>query len=86
MFSCCKSSNYLLWKRQKGVRQYYGIALSQCNFVNFSALLHQISNKNVCFTIFLLLFCKKLSLRSEALSRRIFRELFKKLREIGLGR
>ena len=65
MFSCCKSSNYLLWKRQKGVRQYYGISLSQCNFVNFSAILHQISNKNTRFSIFLLLFCKKFSLRSD---------------------
>ena len=63
MFSCCKSSNYLLWKRQKGVRQYYGISLSQYNFVNFSAALHQISNKNTHFSIFLLLFYKKLSLR-----------------------
>jgi len=65
MFSCCKSSNYLLWKRQKGVRQYYGISLSLCNFVNFSAVLHQISNKNARFSIFLLFFCEKLSLRSD---------------------
>ena len=65
MFSCCKSSNYLLWKRQKGVRQYYGISVSQCNFVNFSAILHQNSNKTTHFTIFLLLFYKKLSLRSD---------------------
>lgn len=65
MFSCCKSSNYLLWKRQKGVRQYYGISLLWCNIVNFSAVLHQISNKNACFSIFLLLFCKKFSLRSD---------------------
>lgn len=59
MFSCCKSSNYLLWKRQKGVRQYYGIFFFRCKIVNFSVLLHQISNKTTRFTIFLLLFYKK---------------------------
>ena len=64
MFSCCKSSNYLLLKRQKGVRQYYGISVLHCKFVNFSVFLHQISNKNTRFSIFLLSFCKKLSLRS----------------------